>query len=62
MRGCPGVVGRSPAQRGEAWEAPWGRAVRVARGGWGRWWDDPSGDPQSDEWWDELDGKKRRER
>ncbi|MFF5768009.1 DUF3099 domain-containing protein, partial [Streptomyces tanashiensis] len=26
------------------------------------WWDDPSGDPQSDEWWDELDGKKRRER
>ncbi|MFF0477291.1 DUF3099 domain-containing protein, partial [Streptomyces sp. NPDC004284] len=25
------------------------------------WWDDPSGDPQSDEWWDELDGKKRRE-
>jgi hypothetical protein len=21
--------------------------------------DDPSGDPQSDEWWDELDGKRR---
>lgn len=38
-----------------------------------RWWDDPppgprdrvdkvnpTGDPESDEWWDELDGKKRR--
>ncbi|MFJ1594747.1 DUF3099 domain-containing protein [Kitasatospora albolonga] len=23
------------------------------------WWDDPSGDPKSDEWWDELDGRKR---
>ena len=24
-----------------------------------RWWDDPSGDPESYAWWDELDGKKR---
>ncbi|MFC8128160.1 DUF3099 domain-containing protein [Streptomyces sp. NPDC057302] len=22
-------------------------------------WDDPSGDSKSDEWWDELDGKRR---
>lgn len=22
--------------------------------------DDPSGDPKSDEWWDELDGRRRR--
>ena len=27
-----------------------------------RWWDDPSGDAQSDEWWDELDEKKKRPR
>lgn len=24
-----------------------------------RWWDEESGDPQSDAWWAELDGKKR---
>ncbi|MET9928693.1 MULTISPECIES: DUF3099 domain-containing protein [unclassified Streptomyces] len=29
------------------------------RGPEDRWWDGPSGDPKSDEWWDELDGKKR---
>ena len=29
------------------------------RGPEDRWWDAPPGDPKSDEWWDELDGKKR---
>ncbi|EDY48096.1 DUF3099 domain-containing protein [Streptomyces clavuligerus] len=35
-------------------------AVIVAnrRGPDDRWWDDPSGDPESDRWWDELDGKR----
>ncbi|MGP3926460.1 DUF3099 domain-containing protein [Streptomyces sp. 8N616] len=33
--------------------------VANRRGPDDRWWDDPSGDPQSDLWWDELDGKRR---
>ncbi|MEU6954806.1 DUF3099 domain-containing protein [Streptomyces sp. NPDC045714] len=33
--------------------------VANRRGPEDRWWDDPSGDPESDAWWDELDGKKR---
>ncbi|WP_225655659.1 DUF3099 domain-containing protein [Streptomyces pseudogriseolus] len=42
--------------------------VANRRGPDDRWWDDPpaelrqggapTGDPQSDEWWDELDGRK----
>lgn len=33
--------------------------VANRRGPEDRWWDDPSGDRQSDEWWDELDGKHK---
>lgn len=38
--------------------------IANARGPDDRWWDDPpgdpkSGDPKSDEWWDELDGRKK---
>ncbi|GHA09295.1 membrane protein [Streptomyces echinoruber] len=51
---------------------PLAAMVANRRGPEDRWWDDPppssrprssrgdpQGDPQSDEWWDELDGKKR---
>ncbi|MEU9982517.1 DUF3099 domain-containing protein [Streptomyces sp. NPDC050856] len=44
--------------------------VANRRGPEDRWWDDPpagpprtdatTGDPQSDEWWDELDGRRKR--
>lgn len=33
--------------------------VANRRGPDDRWWDDPTGDPESDAWWDELDGKRR---
>ncbi|GAA3488646.1 MULTISPECIES: DUF3099 domain-containing protein [Streptomyces] len=26
-----------------------------------RWYDDTTGDPGSDDWWDELDGRPRRQ-
>ncbi|GGQ43352.1 membrane protein [Streptomyces mutabilis] len=39
---------------------PLAAVVANRRGPDDRWWDDPSGDPQSDEWWEELDGKKGR--
>ncbi|KES07629.1 membrane protein [Streptomyces toyocaensis] len=51
---------------------PLAAVVANRRGPDDRWWDDPPpssrlrssrgdphGDPQSDEWWDELDGRKR---
>ncbi|MGI5482060.1 DUF3099 domain-containing protein [Streptomyces lavendofoliae] len=44
--------------------------VANRRGPEDRWWDDPppeprrgaapTGDPESDAWWDELDGRRRR--
>ncbi|OII63315.1 DUF3099 domain-containing protein [Streptomyces sp. CC53] len=33
--------------------------VANRRGPDDRWWDDPTGDAQSDAWWDELDGKRK---
>ncbi|MGP3983437.1 DUF3099 domain-containing protein [Streptomyces sp. KR80] len=33
--------------------------VANRRGPDDRWWDDPTGDEQSDLWWEELDGKRR---
>ncbi|MER7049885.1 DUF3099 domain-containing protein [Streptomyces jumonjinensis] len=39
---------------------PVAAVVANRRGPDDRWWDDPSGDPESDRWWDELDGKRRR--
>ncbi|WP_413966500.1 DUF3099 domain-containing protein [Actinacidiphila polyblastidii] len=36
---------------------PTAAIVANRRGPEDRWWDDPSGDPESDAWWDELDGK-----
>ncbi|CAL9463324.1 hypothetical protein SUDANB58_02692 [Streptomyces sp. enrichment culture] len=51
---------------------PLAAVVANRRGPDDRWWDepppssrprssgeDPCGDPQSDEWWDELDGRRR---
>ncbi|MCZ9347570.1 DUF3099 domain-containing protein [Streptomyces sp. TRM76130] len=39
---------------------PFAAIVANRRGPDGRWWDDPSGDPEPDAWWDGLDGRKRR--
>jgi len=39
--------------------------VANRRGPEDRWWDEPagdSGDPESDAWWAELDGKRRKDR
>jgi hypothetical protein len=35
--------------------------VANRRGPEDRWWDDPSGDPESDAWWAELDGRDRKD-
>ncbi|MEV0256226.1 DUF3099 domain-containing protein [Streptomyces sp. NPDC050732] len=52
----PPLAAMTANRRGpdERWGSPLDGACRSP---WGR--DDPSGDSKSDEWWDELDGRRR---